>query len=734
MHTTKKTKVIITSILAAYFLFCGYLVWDSGIFNNNSCSEDRCILLQATAAKEPNKVNLVEDKEAIAKEQPSLTTAAFVPVADKGEAGEYILGADDPNTEDPETGFKLQLKLSTKGAAIHTATFTDGNDNGFDDRDHNNPQPFKLLQPVSYSNGTEILSMSNREFVFVDQKMQIRLNNINWQCPKGVEAGEGGSEKVAFVAEIEDEVKDASIIRITKTYSLSPKDYMAKCEMMVENVSATEQKVRFNMSGPVGTSREGIRTDMRKTVGAYLNNKNEFGISKKAISGGKPCFLGGGISVKASIDNYNKAKSLKRKALESGDKLEIQKANREFEIAKQNLSIGCNLSKEDKGSDVLWCAVTNKYFAAILVPFSEKGTSSNWIRDSISHFYNPDGDEESKSGDEAIGISIEIKPTTLGPKGLTGSIKKFSFDIYLGPKDKRLFDDTPYYKKFKFLYTIDFSACCCPSSIIRPLAFFILWLMNGIYAGIPNYGVAIIILVVLVRTVLHPLTKSGQIRMTRFSKVMGAPEVQEIKKKYSGKGKNQVEMQKKISEFTKSKGVSPLDALFGMMPMMLQMPLWIALWSSVNSSVDLRGAAFLPFWITDLSAPDALFRFSTITLPFFSWKISSFNLLPILMGVAFYLQQKTMPQNAAATPEQQQQQKIMKYMMLIMFPIMLYSAPSGVNLYIMASSFAGAYEQYVIRKHIREKEEEESRGLVEVTSKTGGKVKKKKPKPFYKNM
>ncbi|MHC4260178.1 MAG: hypothetical protein ACYSTF_07205, partial [Planctomycetota bacterium] len=66
-----------------------------------------------------------------------------------------------------------------------------------------------------------------------------------------------------------------------------------------------------------------------------------------------------------------------------------------------------------------------------------------------------------------------------------------------------------------------------------------------------------------------------------------------------------------------------------------------------------------------------------------------------------------------------------------LFPLMLYKAPSGLNLYIMASTFAGVIEQYVIRKHIREKEEAESKGLVAVTSKTGGKVKKKKPKPFF---
>ena len=75
---------------------------------------------------------------------------------------------------------------------------------------------------------------------------------------------------------------------------------------------------------------------------------------------------------------------------------------------------------------------------------------------------------------------------------------------------------------------------------------------------------------------------------------------------------------------------------------------------------------------------------------------------------------------------------MMMIMMPLLFPLMLYKAPSGVNLYIMSSTFAGVIEQYVIRKHIREKDEAESRGLVSVTAKTGGKVKKKKPKPFFK--
>jgi YidC/Oxa1 family membrane protein insertase len=167
--------------------------------------------------------------------------------------------------------------------------------------------------------------------------------------------------------------------------------------------------------------------------------------------------------------------------------------------------------------------------------------------------------------------------------------------------------------------------------------------------------------------------------------------------------------------------------------MMIQMPIWIALYGAINVSIDLRGAPFLPFWITNLSAPDALFTFQPITIPILGWVIDSFNLLPILMGVAFYLQQKLTPSQSKTTdPQMAQQQKMMMIMFPLMFPLMLYKAPSGLNLYIMASTFGGVFEQYVIRKHIREKEQAKELGLVAVTTKTGGKIKKKKAKPFFK--
>ena len=130
--------------------------------------------------------------------------------------------------------------------------------------------------------------------------------------------------------------------------------------------------------------------------------------------------------------------------------------------------------------------------------------------------------------------------------------------------------------------------------------------------------------------------------------------------------------------------------LLGCLPMFIQMPIWIALWSSLQSTFELRLAPFLWgfTWIKDLAQPDHLITFAT-PFSFFFLHIDGINILPILLAVVFYLQQKIQPQQPATTPEQQQQQKMMKWMMVLMFPLMLYSGPAGLNLYILTSTTIG---------------------------------------------
>ena len=165
--------------------------------------------------------------------------------------------------------------------------------------------------------------------------------------------------------------------------------------------------------------------------------------------------------------------------------------------------------------------------------------------------------------------------------------------------------------------------------------------------------------------------------------------------------------------------------------MFLQMPIWIALWTGLQAAVELRHASFLPFWITDLSAPDALISWADpASAP--AWPMVgpmyAFNLLPILLAVAMFLQQKYTPTASAATqPEKQASQKQMAYFMTGFFLLIFYNAPSGLTMYIMASTFAGVAEQYFIRKHIRRMEAAEAAAETKVAM-PGKRFRGQKPK------
>ncbi|UCC99490.1 MAG: YidC/Oxa1 family insertase periplasmic-domain containing protein [Phycisphaerales bacterium] len=656
-------RIALTLVVTAFVLFCGWLVIESGLFEHSSQIGRGLILLQQEAANEQPQADSVPELAPVPAQLRAAPNVSFG--ADNAEAATVVLGSVDP-----KSGFKYRLELTSKGAAIRTATFSE-----YDDRDHKDPQPLEVISPIPQSDGSEILTMANAQLVFVEHQLQLPLDRLDWKSSP-VETADDGGQIVRFEAIIKVQGTNEAVLKLAKTYKVRWDSYLLDCDITIENVSDAEQKVRFNLVGPSGLDREGFRSDMRKVVAGFRNKKTrEIG--------------------PVSLDRRRLIKA------DSPDKRQLSQP----------------------GGNLLWVAAVNKYFAAIAVPVSEAGKDyCDWMPGRAGRFYNPDGDVKADSGDETVGLELGIATSTLAAE----ASKTYRFQLYIGPKDKSLFDKNERYRELGLIHTISFMPCmCCPAWMINPLAFGILALMKLMYGLVPNYGVVIIILVFLMRLVMHPVTKKSQVSMSKMSTL--APKVEEIKKKYAN---NKAEMNKQMMALYREQGASPI---MGMLPMMVQMPIWIALWSAVYASVDLRGAAFLPFWITDLSAPDALFRFPAVTLPLFG-KLDSFNLLPILMGVAFYLQQRLMPSqaNAAANPQMAQQQKMMKIMLPLMFPLMLYKGPSGVNLYIMASTFAGVIEQHVIRKHIREKEEAESEGLVSATSKTGGKVKKKKPKPFFK--
>jgi len=229
--------------------------------------------------------------------------------------------------------------------------------------------------------------------------------------------------------------------------------------------------VRFDLGGPVGIGREGVRTDMRKAVAGFRDSKGEV------------------TSTRLNAKKLRKAKVIDDRRLTK------------------------------PGANFLWVAMVNKYFAAILVPVPDEDKDfCDWVAEKTGQFYNPDGDRRADTGDETVGVDLKIAKTTLAARGYAGDKRQYNFQLYIGPKDKSLFDKNEYYKKLGFVQTIDFMTCCCPAGTRKPLAFGILALMKWMHGFIANYGVVIIVLVFLIRIVIHPLTKKSQVSMSKFGK------------------------------------------------------------------------------------------------------------------------------------------------------------------------------------------------------------------------
>jgi len=178
------------------------------------------------------------------------------------------------------------------------------------------------------------------------------------------------------------------------------------------------------------------------------------------------------------------------------------------------------------------------------------------------------------------------------------------------------------------------------------------------------------------------------------------PEMEALKKEHSS---NPQEMNKKMMELYRERGVNPLG---GCLPMLLQMPIFIALYRMLWSAYELRGAPFM-LWIEDLSQPDRLLHMPWMAgIPLLGSSLVYLNLLPILMAAAMVLNSKMMPTGGAM---QNPQQKMMMTIMPVMFAFFTYNMAAGLNLYILTSTVLGMVQQKFT--HVEEKELEKKKTI-----------------------
>lgn len=225
------------------------------------------------------------------------------------------------------------------------------------------------------------------------------------------------------------------------------------------------------------------------------------------------------------------------------------------------------------------------------------------------------------------------------------------------------------------------------NDIMNWFSVFLLDILNWFHTyTIPNYGVAIIVLTVLVRMVMFPLTLK-QIKSMKRMQLL-APELEELKKKYAD---DQQELNKKMMEMYRERGVSPLG---GCLPLLVQMPVFFALYKMLSTAFELRGAEFM-LWIDDLSRADHLFHLGLTNLPLFGNGLEYFNLLPILMALSMMASTHLMPMSG---PMQNPQQKMILTFMPVIFSVFCYTLPSGLCLYILTSTLLGIAQQQVTQR------------------------------------
>lgn len=297
-----------------------------------------------------------------------------------------------------------------------------------------------------------------------------------------------------------------------------------------------------------------------------------------------------------------------------------------------------------------------------------------------------------------------------------GQTADLTLNFYAGPRRSEIFE-LPAYTALGFGDNLLRYELGCTWCTFQWLARGLLAFLKAIHTALGDWGVAIIVLVLCVRLLLHPITKRSQISMMKMGKQMATlqPEMEKIKTKYKD---DQAKLNSEIMKLYREKGVNPAGML-GCAPMFLQMPIWIALYAMLYFAIELRhqpafygvfqaisGGAW--HFLADLAAPDHFIRFTDQPIHFDIPLISAFdfsalNIIPFIMGFVFYFQMK-LSQTPAINDQQKQQQQIMMISTML-FPVFLYAAPSGLNLYIMASTIGGIIDSWIVRRHIKREEE-----------------------------
>ncbi len=311
------------------------------------------------------------------------------------------------------------------------------------------------------------------------------------------------------------------------------------------------------------------------------------------------------------------------------------KAEQNTANAWLNGKVARKIKPEFRAGETSWAALDSQYFIVVLLP----------VQTPFS------GVISEKNAEKKVSVGLAQNESLLS----AGETIQYQVDIYAGPKE---------YKALKTLgpkleEMVGFG-------YLGKFVYVILEYINNI---VHNYGWAIIILTLLMQGILLPLTLKSYKSMKEMQNLQ--PLMKQLQEKYKGEPQR---LNVEVMNLYKAHKVNPFG---GCLPMLLQLPIFFALFNTIKNAVELRNAPFI-FWIKDLSLPDTIFAIGSINV----------NILPLLMGIGMFVQQKM-------TATDPQQAKMMMFMPVI-FTVMFWSFPSGLVLYWFVNSLVSMIGQYVI--------------------------------------
>jgi YidC/Oxa1 family membrane protein insertase len=283
----------------------------------------------------------------------------------------------------------------------------------------------------------------------------------------------------------------------------------------------------------------------------------------------------------------------------------------------------------NKQGDVRWVGIDEKFFVLAVMPLPDK---------------EPRGCGLQILPGDKFQAELRYAPKSIAP----GQTETFALEVYAGPKIVKTLDAlTVGGQDPRLGQAVDFGWF---AFIARPL----LWILKFFQSGVRNWGLAIILLTIFVKLITLYWTQKSMRSMKEMAKLK--PKITLLQEKFK---EDKQRLNQEMMALYKAHGVNPLS---GCLPMLLQMPIWIALYSTLQVAVELYRTPFVG-WLTDLTAPDRYY------------------VMPVATGLLMFVQQKISP-----TPQDSQQQKMMLYMMPIMFTAFTLFVPSGLTLYILTNT------------------------------------------------